>query len=184
MHCQWCCVFTLHISNHVQRLVYNAVSNPQDCSKHFTFHSLADLFNWTPSQVLWEAFSHAAINLQRLLMYIYPPLSIAKYSFIQLSGLEQCRVKKLAQGFTRQHKIKTWVLLAENPMFYRWATTCILFIAKGKLWININKVVLYYCVDISVVICCCNNIIVAVCCYLYTNVVILLFQHWCCMLLW
>ena len=26
-------------------------------------------------------------------------LSVARYSFIQLSGLEQCRVKKLAQGF-------------------------------------------------------------------------------------
>ena len=31
--------------------------------------------------------------------YTYPPLSIAKYSFIQLSELEQCRVKKRAQSF-------------------------------------------------------------------------------------
>ena len=31
--------------------------------------------------------------------YTYPPLSIARYSFIQLSELEQCRVKKLSQGF-------------------------------------------------------------------------------------
>ena len=31
--------------------------------------------------------------------YTYPPLSIASYSFIQPSELEQCRVKKLAQGF-------------------------------------------------------------------------------------
>ena len=31
--------------------------------------------------------------------YTYPPLSIARYSFIQLSELEQCRVKKIAQGF-------------------------------------------------------------------------------------
>ena len=29
----------------------------------------------------------------------YPPLSIARYSFIQLSELEQCRVNKLVQGF-------------------------------------------------------------------------------------
>ena len=29
----------------------------------------------------------------------YPPLSIARYSFIQLSELVQCRVKKLVQGF-------------------------------------------------------------------------------------
>ena len=32
-------------------------------------------------------------------MYTYPPLSIDRNSFIQLSELEQCRVKKLAQGF-------------------------------------------------------------------------------------
>ena len=31
--------------------------------------------------------------------YTYPPLSIARYSFIQLNKLEQCRVKKLAQCF-------------------------------------------------------------------------------------
>ena len=31
--------------------------------------------------------------------YTYPLLSIAKYSFIQLSELEQCRVKTLAEGF-------------------------------------------------------------------------------------
>ena len=32
-------------------------------------------------------------------LYKYPPLSIARYSFIQLSELEQYRVKKLAKGF-------------------------------------------------------------------------------------
>ena len=31
--------------------------------------------------------------------YTYPPVSIASYSFIQLSELEQCRVKKPAQDF-------------------------------------------------------------------------------------
>ena len=31
--------------------------------------------------------------------YTYAPLSIARYSFIQLSELEQCRVKTLAQDF-------------------------------------------------------------------------------------
>ena len=31
--------------------------------------------------------------------YTYPTLSIARYSFIQLSELEQCKVKKRAQGF-------------------------------------------------------------------------------------
>ena len=32
-------------------------------------------------------------------LYTYPPLPIARYSFIQLSELEQCSVKKRAQGF-------------------------------------------------------------------------------------
>ena len=32
--------------------------------------------------------------------YVYPPLSIARYSFIQLSELEQYRVHKHAQYFS------------------------------------------------------------------------------------
>ena len=50
-----------------------------------SIYSLADLFNRTPSHYLWEASSHAAIDAQRLYVYIYPPLPIARYSFIQLS---------------------------------------------------------------------------------------------------
>ena len=64
---------------------------------HFT--SLADLFTWTPSQLLWEASSHTLQLMHEGCSYTYPSLSIARYSFIQLSELEQCRVKKLAQGF-------------------------------------------------------------------------------------
>ena len=64
---------------------------------HITF--LAELFNQTPSQVLWEASSHTLQLMREGCSYTYPPLSIARYSFIQLSGLEQCRVKILAQGF-------------------------------------------------------------------------------------
>ena len=67
---------------------------------HFT--SLTDLFTQTPSRLLWEASSHM---LQLMCegcstcSYTYPSLPIARYSFIQLSELEQCRVKKLAQEF-------------------------------------------------------------------------------------
>ena len=64
---------------------------------HFT--SLTDLFTQTPSRLLWEASSHMLQLLREGCSYIYPPLSIARYSFIQLSELEQCRVKKLAQGY-------------------------------------------------------------------------------------
>ena len=60
---------------------------------HFT--SLADLFTQTPSRLLWEASS---LQLMREgCSYTYPPLSIVRYSFIQLSELEQYRVKKLAR---------------------------------------------------------------------------------------
>ena len=63
---------------------------------HFTF--LTDLFTQTPSRLLWEASSHM-LQLMRESSYTYPPLSIVRYSFIQLSELEQCGVKILGQGF-------------------------------------------------------------------------------------
>ena len=93
--------------------LYSTISNPQDCSKHFTLYSLATLFNRTSSQLLWEASSYAAINAQRLSVHKYPPMFLARYSFVQLSELEQC--KKLAQGLTQQHRIRTRVLLVESP---------------------------------------------------------------------
>ena len=64
---------------------------------HFT--SLTDLFTKTPSRLLWETSSHMLQLMHEGCSYTYPPLSIARYSFIQLSELEQCRVTKLAQGF-------------------------------------------------------------------------------------
>ena len=64
---------------------------------HFT--SLTDLFTQTPSRFLWEASSHMLQLMHEGCSYTHPPLSIARYSFIQLSELEQCRVKKLARGF-------------------------------------------------------------------------------------
>ena len=64
---------------------------------HFT--SLTDLFTQTPSRLLWEASRHMLQLMREDCSYTYPPLSIARYSFIQLSELEQCRVKKLVQGF-------------------------------------------------------------------------------------
>ena len=64
---------------------------------HFT--SLTDLFTQTPSRLLWEASSHMLQLMCEGCSYTYPPLSIARYSFIQLSELEQGRVKKLARGF-------------------------------------------------------------------------------------
>ena len=64
---------------------------------HFT--SLTYLFIQTPSRLLWEASSHMLQLMREGCSYTYTTLSIARYSFVQLSELEQCRVKKLAQGF-------------------------------------------------------------------------------------
>ena len=57
----------------------------------FTLTSLADLLNQTPSQLLWEASSHMLQLMHEGCSYTYPPLSVARYSFIQLSELEQCK---------------------------------------------------------------------------------------------
>ena len=64
----------------------------------FTVYSRTDLFNRTPSRLLWEASSHVTINAQRY-SYINITLSIARYSFIQLRKLEQCTVLHRSRGF-------------------------------------------------------------------------------------
>ena len=64
---------------------------------HFT--SLTDLFTQTPSRLLWEASSYMLQLMREGCSYTYPPLSIVRYSFIQLSELELCRVTNIAQGF-------------------------------------------------------------------------------------
>ena len=79
---------------------------------HFT--SLTGLFTQTPSRLLWEASSHMLQLMRVGCSYTYPPLSIARYSFIQLSELEQCRVKKRAQGFNTAARIGTRVLVVES----------------------------------------------------------------------
>ena len=39
---------------------------------------------------------------EKILIFKYPPLSIARYSSIQLSEVEQCRLNNLAQGLKQQ----------------------------------------------------------------------------------
>ena len=50
---------------------------------HFT--SLIDLFTQTPSRLLWEASSDMLQLMREGCSYTYPPLSIARYSFISYS---------------------------------------------------------------------------------------------------
>ena len=64
---------------------------------HFT--SLTDLFTHTPSRLLWEASSHMLQLMREGCSYTHPPLYVARYSFIQLSELEQCRVNKTCPRF-------------------------------------------------------------------------------------
>ena len=50
--------------------------------------------------------------------YTYPPLSIARYSFIQMSELEHYRLKKLPKDLILQHGIRTRILVVESPKLY------------------------------------------------------------------
>ena len=75
--------------------LYSAVSNPQDDSKCFTLYSLTNLFNQTSSQLLWEAYSRMLQLMHEGCSYTYPPLSVARYSSIQLNVLHR---EKKAQG--------------------------------------------------------------------------------------
>ena len=77
--------------------LYSAVSSPQDRSKRFTHYFPdrpvhSDTISASPSLQ-----PYATINAQRLLVTLSH--RYARYSFLQLRELEQCRVKKLAQGF-------------------------------------------------------------------------------------
>ena len=78
------------------KFLYSAVSSPQDRSKRFTLY-------FPDRSVHSDTISTSLGSILQLMRegcsYTYPQLSIARYSFIQLSELEQCRVKKLAQGF-------------------------------------------------------------------------------------
>ena len=76
--------------------LYSTGSSPQDYSKYFTLHLLADLF--IPFQLLWEPFSHAAIIARGLFVKIATSVCIARYSFIQLSELWQHGMNKIAKA--------------------------------------------------------------------------------------
>ena len=55
---------------------------------------------------MWEASSHAAINAQRLFVQKCPPLSVASYSFTQPSEVEQCGMRKPAQGLIQPYTVR------------------------------------------------------------------------------
>ena len=85
------------------KFLYSAVSSPQDRSKRFTLYFPGrPVHSDTISASLGSIHTYATINVRRLLV----PTTV--YSFIQLSELEQCRVKKnLPNVLTPQHMIRS-----------------------------------------------------------------------------
>jgi len=114
------------------KFLYCAVSSPQDHSKRFTLYFPDRPVHSAPSRLLWEASSHMLQLMREGYSYTYPPLSIVRYSFIQLSELEQCRVKKLAQGFNTTARIRTRVHVVESTKLYPWATSLYLALSSCR----------------------------------------------------
>ena len=88
-----CClkVKKVKASSHI---AYYLVLRTAQIALHFT-----SLFSETPSLLLLVASRHMLQLMRESCSYTYPPLSIARYSFIQLNELEQCSVTKRAEGF-------------------------------------------------------------------------------------
>ena len=74
------------------KLLYSAVSNPQDCSKCFTLY-------FPDKPVQSDTFSTSLGEHPAIYHTHIHHLSIARYSFIQLSELEQCKVKNCVHDF-------------------------------------------------------------------------------------
>ena len=98
---------------------------------HFT--SLTDLFTQTPLRLLWEASSHMLQLMREGCSYTYPPLSIVRYSFIQLSE---------PNILTPQHRIRTRVLVVESPKLYHWVIA--LYATQGRYTISTG----IFCTDV------------------------------------
>ena len=76
-------------------VLYSAVSSPLDRSKRFTLSSPGRPFSASLGGIL------AMQQLRNDYSFTYPPLSIARYSFIQLSRLRRREVKENAQTSKR-----------------------------------------------------------------------------------
>ena len=86
------------LSKSKRKFLYSAVSSPQDCSKHILLPGRPVQSNIV-STSLGSIQPYTTINARRLLIHISTTVHVARYSFIQLSELKQCRVKKPARGF-------------------------------------------------------------------------------------
>ena len=81
-----------HFIYSLKRLKHSYILNIAWCpdrSKLFTPSPQAELFMPTPTLLLWEAFSHAALTAQRLFIHIFPPVysQVLVYTSWDLSEL-------------------------------------------------------------------------------------------------
>ena len=75
-----------------------------DRSKRYTLQPLADPL--TPTWLLWKAFSHAAVTAQKLFIHTFPPLPIARYSFMHLSELGRCWANGKALARKKHQRVR------------------------------------------------------------------------------
>ena len=103
--------------------LYSAVSSPLDRSKRFTLSSPgrpvhSDTNSASPGSILARQQLRAKTK-----SLTFPPLSIARYSFIQLNQLGcQWRERKCPIFETVANRIRTRAHLIASPAFYNWAT--------------------------------------------------------------
>ena len=86
-------------------VLYSAVSSPLDRSKRFTLSSPGRPVH--SNTVLGFSWKHSRLAMQQLrndYSLTFPPLSIARYSFIQLSRLRRREVKENAQTSKRYQR--------------------------------------------------------------------------------
>ena len=97
--------------NDIYFKVLSHIANPWACSKPFTLHPRQ--FISTPSRHLWAmtqlmhqdySFTYPPLSVARYSFIQLSELSVARYSFIQLSELEQRGVNKITKASKRQQK--------------------------------------------------------------------------------
>ena len=102
--------------------LYSAVSSPSARSKHFTLYPLADLlFRHINSTSLGRILVSQQL-LHEDYSLTFSPLSIARYSFVQLSELGRCVENRNAQASKQQQRGFEPGLSIESPAFYHWPT--------------------------------------------------------------
>ena len=78
-----------------------------DSSKNFTLNRLV---HSNTNSTSMGALSHTTITAQRLFVHTFPPLSLARYSFIHLNILRHCG-KKEVEASKQKQTIQTWQVL-------------------------------------------------------------------------